>query len=630
MRIVSRGQRIPEDLADIPPGPELASLLSEIELSRLSGFDAVEVLRAQYRQLNHDRAALMATMAEVGLCDADEGLSRRDAPDEFAADEIRAALVLTRRSAEAQFALAHDLRSRLPAVHAAMAAGVCDEPRARIFSEWTLDLPDPQARALCDRLLPRLGELTTGALIEAIKKYAIAVDPDWARRRYERAAAERKVVGHRNPDGSANLSGCNLPVNRVAAAGARIDALAKAAKRAGSSRPIDHIRAELFLGMTDGTYTGCDDATIRELLLAADDDTGTGEHDATGTGDQQPTTEHATAGNAETEPASGGGAATAPTGGPPPADVSTGGNADGRSSEGCGDGSVAGATAGDCGRGGIELRVRLSTLLGRDQYPAEIAGWGPAHAELAREMIPTLARAEWRFAITDDRGHLCHAGTTRARPSGSPRETGRSGDVVELQVPASLLGALSAGDDADTGPWAPVIADLARQHTDLEQSARTSDDPFAADTRRRHPGAAQRRHLQVRDRRCIGPGCRTPARATDQDHTRERHQGGPTLAFNLGGICKHDHRLKGEGGWALVQPEPGRFRWISRLGHTYQVHPDPIIESVPDPIVESRDPSPLVTPDDGDWEHSRVLEHPPPEPEPPPPPYDPETDTPPF
>jgi hypothetical protein len=60
--------------------------------------------------------------------------------------------------------------------------------------------------------------------------------------------ADRKVVGYRNPDGSANLSGCNLPVHRVAAASGHIDVLAKAAKRAGNGRPIDHIGADLVLG----------------------------------------------------------------------------------------------------------------------------------------------------------------------------------------------------------------------------------------------------------------------------------------------------------------------------------------------------------------------------------------------
>ena len=177
---MSTRQRIPEDLADIPPGPELSGVLAGLDLSRLGGFDCVEVLKAQYRQLNHDRARLMAAMVEVGRCDIgpDDDLPHRGRPDEFAADEARAALVLTRRAAEAQFWTAYDLLTRLPAVHTAMASGECDEPRARILSEWTTDLSDEQAHAVCVRLLPRVGQLTTGQLIDQIKKLAIALDPD--------------------------------------------------------------------------------------------------------------------------------------------------------------------------------------------------------------------------------------------------------------------------------------------------------------------------------------------------------------------------------------------------------------------------------------------------------------------
>ncbi len=268
---VSVRQLIPKDLADIPPGPELAHVLAGLKLSRLSGFDCVEVLKAQYRQANHERARVLAAMAEVGVCGSvpDGDLTRMASPDEFSADEVRAALVLTRRAAEAQFWLAHDLVTRLPQVLAAMDAGVLDEPRARVFSEWTTELSPEQAQAVCATLLPRAPGLTTGQLIEQIKKLAIAVDPDWAQRRYEQAVADRKVVGYRNSDGSANLSGYNLPLERVAAASGHIDALAKAAKRGGDSRLLDHIRADLFLGMTDGTYTGLDDAAIIERLTDA-------------------------------------------------------------------------------------------------------------------------------------------------------------------------------------------------------------------------------------------------------------------------------------------------------------------------------------------------------------------------
>jgi len=612
---MSTRQRIPEDLADIPPGPELSGVLAGLDLSRLGGFDCVEVLKAQYRQLNHDRARLMAAMVEVGRCDIgpDDDLPHRGRPDEFAADEARAALVLTRRAAEAQFWTAYDLLTRLPAVHTAMASGECDEPRARILSEWTTDLSDEQAHAVCVRLLPRVGQLTTGQLIDQIKKLAIALDPDWARRRYEQAVAERKVVGHRNPDGSANLSGINLPVDRVAAASARIDALAKAAKRAGSGRPIDHLRAELFLGMTDGTYTGLDDATILALLLATGDDTGRPADIADGDG---PTDSDTT--DSDTDLPGTGTDSDSAAGGTDPAAERAEDDPD--------------TTAGVSGRarGGLELRVRVSTLLGCDQYPGEIAGWGPVHAELARDLIPTLLRGQWRYAITDSRGQLRHAGLTRARPTGRSGAAGRTRDVVELQIPAALLDELT--QDTGFGAWAAVIADLAHQHADHEKAMKTGAQRFTGDASRRHPGAALRRHLQIRDRACVGPGCRAPARHTDQDHTVGHARGGPTLAGNLGGACRHDHRLKGDGGWTLTQPEPGHFRWTSRLGHTYQIYPEPIIELLPDPLPRDREPWPLITPGDEDWEDDQILDDSQPGPDPPrpAPPHDPDKDPPPF
>ncbi|PZS39802.1 MAG: hypothetical protein DLM62_06300 [Pseudonocardiales bacterium] len=149
-------QLIPQDLASIAPGPELACVLADLELSRLSGFDCVEVLKAQYRQANHERARVMAAMVEVGMCGvgpAGDEL-RRMPPDEFSPDEIRAALMLTRRAADTQFWLAHDLLTRLPQVHAAMDVGELDEPRARVFSDWTTELSDDQARVVCATLLP--------------------------------------------------------------------------------------------------------------------------------------------------------------------------------------------------------------------------------------------------------------------------------------------------------------------------------------------------------------------------------------------------------------------------------------------------------------------------------------------
>lgn len=621
-------QSIPEGLAEMAPGPGLAAVLAGIDVSRLSGFDCVEVVKARYRQHNHERAGLMAAMVETALCDIgpDDELPRRTRPDEFAADEIRAALVLTRRAAEALFGLAYDLVSRLPAVWAAMDAGWVDEPRARVFSEWTAELSARHARAVCEALLPRAGEVTTGELIEAIKKHAIALDPLWARRRYEQALAERKVVGRRNPDGSANLSGYNLPVDRVAAASARIDALAKAAKHAGDARPIDHLRADLYLGMVDGSYVGLDDATILALLCAAttaesaphegaDDHSGgerSGGDDAPGDdgrygGDDAPRDEDR--GSDHLGGGCGGGASPARGGGP--------------------------AAGGAVRSRGLELRVRLSTLLGRDDCPAELAGWGPVHARLGRDLAATMTRAQWRFAVTDEHGRLLTSGTTRARPTVGPRAElpAAAGDVVELQATVELLTELAAAERATPGIWRKVVADLARQHDTIDTDRAAGGDRHAADTARRLPGAALRRHLQLRDRTCIGVGCRAPARGADADHTRDHAHGGPSTHDNLGHACKHDHRLKHEGGWRLQQPEPGLFCWTSRLGHSYTVRPPPIIEPLPDPLPSTEPGYPIWIPPDHDWQNSTVLQPPPPEPElppSPPPAADPDDDPPPF
>jgi len=588
-------QHIPADLAQRAPGPELAAELVGIDSALLTGFDAVQVLVARYRQLNHEQARYLELMAEVGRCDEPDSLVRCE-PGEFAAEEARVALGLTRRRADDEFWFADDLVRRLSAVHAAMLAGNCDRPRAWIFCEWTQDVAPEQARAIVDRLLPRVvrGELTTGQLIEQLKRAAIAVDPDWARRRYERALSERKVIGTRNPDGTANLGGYNLPVERVAAAAEHIDHLAKSAKRAGSGRRLDHLRSELFLGMTDGAYTGLTDDDIIALLLAtADDDTS----DAAAQRSAAAAPAEAPAGE---EPADSG-------------EATSGGEATEQEPIAPIEQDEPTADAAERRLGGIELRAGVSTLLGHDQYPAELAGWGPLHAELARVLAGRLARGEWRWVVTDERGLLLDCGVTRTRPAGWM--TGRrTRDVVELQIPEALLAELAGRDDL--GTWAAVIVDLARQHAEQQDTK----ERFAGDAYRRHPGVAQRRWLQMRDRHCLGRGCRAPARSNQQDHTIDYALGGLTLDWNLGGLCGHEHRLKSEGGWRLTQPEPGHFRWTTRLGHTYDVPPRPITEPQQDPIPRGPDPYSLPLPPEGDWEKNKILEDPPPpEPEPPPP-----------
>ena len=368
-------QAIPRGLAAMPPGPTLAAMLATIDLSRLSGTDCVAVLRARQRQASHEQAQLMAAMVEVALCGIgpDDALPRIDAPDEFAADEIRGALAWTRSAANSQLDLAWDLIHRLGPVYAALDAGSIDVPKARVFSEWTGGLTADQVRQICDRLLPEAPDLTTGQLCERIKRMAIALDPDWSRRRYEDAVRSRKVVGYRNEDGTGNVCGISCPPSRRPPPVPASTRFAKKVKHAGDGRPIDHIRADVFVRMLDGSYTGWSEPGIIAHLLTLSEPPPAGGPDNEGAAVADPT---------------------------------------------AGDGGAAGEhTAPAPRRAGVEIRAEITMLLGLNRRPGEIAQFrggrgAPRPARHRRRHLPVSPRGRLR-------GHP-------ASPGGPGRQVGRS------------------------------------------------------------------------------------------------------------------------------------------------------------------------------------------------------------
>ncbi len=132
----------------------------------------------------------------------------------YAADEIRAALVWTRRAADRELDFAETLVLRMPAVFTALEAGRICRSKAWVFADLCADVTPEQAEVVCTRLLPRAGGLTTGELAARIKKLAIALDPAWAARRYATAVRERNVIGYLNEDGTATVTGSGLPVDK--------------------------------------------------------------------------------------------------------------------------------------------------------------------------------------------------------------------------------------------------------------------------------------------------------------------------------------------------------------------------------------------------------------------------------
>jgi uncharacterized membrane protein YgcG len=261
---------VPDELETVPPGPLLAELLDALAVEKVSGFDTVRLLEAAYRQLSHVRAVFLSILRETGLRRPGSvaTVERTKAPNEFACEEARTALVWSRARAASTYGFTIDVFDRLAVLGEAMLAGTLDEPRARAFVEWTQGLTDAQAETVCEQLLPEASGLMVGELIDRIKRACLVIDPEWAAKKYREAVRTRGVAGSRKLDGTANLGGYQQPIDRIAAASDHIDTLARACKRAGDRRAIDHIRSDLFLGMVDGTFEALTDSEIVEYVLA--------------------------------------------------------------------------------------------------------------------------------------------------------------------------------------------------------------------------------------------------------------------------------------------------------------------------------------------------------------------------
>lgn len=248
----------PEDwvvgrLETTEPGPMLAAVLQFVDADRLSEHDLVLLLEAQGRMRSFLDAEMLDTVRRLSRvyekwpgCESEE--------DVFHAvvAELRPALTLTRRAAEGLVHLAEDLCLRLPDVFEALRKGQIDIRKARIIRDALTVLDADTAREAASQILEIAPRSTTGQLAARLARLVIDIDPEGARDRYETRVDERQVHCDPDADGTARLVGERLPVDRANAAMRRIDRLARRLKAGGDPRPIDQIRADLYLAILNG------------------------------------------------------------------------------------------------------------------------------------------------------------------------------------------------------------------------------------------------------------------------------------------------------------------------------------------------------------------------------------------
>lgn len=243
------------DFASIPVGTYLEALLAHVDRSRLNGYDLVSVLQARERMVAHLQAGSVADIHEIAYAapgDAGSPPLRCAEPSEFAADELRPALHLTRRAAESRMALAYDLDERLPRVWEMLHEGQIDLARARVFADCTCHVSDDLARRVVDLLADEAPRLTTGQLRARIRKLCVDADPDDARKRYDSALEERRLVIEPTDAGTANLYLFDIAVDDARAIGRRVNAHMISMRKDGDDRSHDNLRADIAVDLLLG------------------------------------------------------------------------------------------------------------------------------------------------------------------------------------------------------------------------------------------------------------------------------------------------------------------------------------------------------------------------------------------
>jgi len=275
----------------------------------------------------------------------------------------------------------------------------------------------------------------------------------------------------------------------------------------------------------------------------------------------------------------------------------------------------------------IQVTIAASTLLGLDDDPADLTGFGPIPADVARAVA---ADGVWRRLVTDPvdgtlverstrayrpgavlgaqviardvtctfpgcvhpagRGELDHIEPYRpegSRASASTRspspEVGSRGGIGR---PRSME-AMDAPDAPDVpgAPSAPGVPSLGGPSgPGLPSSGGPNAPGLPTPGGPNAPGVLNAPGVPNTPGSSGVPGSSAAPDEPgqdDDDGTRNRARDRPqTRADNLQAVCKRHHDLKTAGLWHVRRdPVGGGTEWTSRIGITYVTHPDPVLAS---------------------------------------------------
>ena len=642
-------------LASLDPGPRTAALIAQLNPSSLSPRAMVSVISATEKLASWIQARQhrwLAAFACPGIAASTEalkeyasqpgqplhvggaktGLDRLDGMTDLtssgsavhgdpaidtvleevaikiAAAEVGAALRLSPIAASRRVCQAVDFAIELPATLRALEAGTIDRARSLTIAERTQNLPTELRRRVERAVLPKAAARTPGQVRGIVDRAVIAVDPEAAKKRHERALSERNV-GCRPGEDGIGIFQAQLAADRAQVAFGVIDQLAYQLKRnrdqASDTRGIGALRADVFGDLFDQLAT-TGTVTIRKTL----------QHRANGestnisprqSGEQPHPRAGTPAGN-EGSPAGPPNQATAasfpdagaepsfPDAGAEPAIPDAGAEpATDSTSQGCASpntptsdtdiDSIDDAAHGediDYFHGGLPHAqtapgsVERAESIPPQQFPMPIRqhrveedtadrqqnGADASHPLLHEHACGCRPPNEWSdTAWGTHHGRLTHLNVTIARSTLFGVDD-RPGELEgHGAIPADLARAIATSAETIT-----AIA--------IDPSCGTGLDLGRTSYR---PRLAQRDHVTTRDQTCRFVGCRQPARRCQLDHSNEfcpgKSDGGVTCPCNLVCLCQFHHGLKTGGLWDTEQLKDGTVIWTSPTGRTYETQP---------------------------------------------------------
>ncbi|MBV9140346.1 MAG: DUF222 domain-containing protein [Pseudonocardiales bacterium] len=399
------------DMLAHPPGIDPEHREFEA-LERVGAWERV-IAWAQANQLRQ----MASFMRSAEVRNAALGASSSQAHDSAVA-EVGLMLRVSAGTAAARVGDAWSLCTRLPGTLAALEQGQITLAKARIIDTETANLSAEHTAAVEQQVLARARQQTPGQLRAATRRAVLTADPAAAQKRAEQSRRKRGVRMWPEPDGMATLS-AYLPADDAVGVFAVLDEYARHSAVPGDERTVEARRGDALVDLVLNPTGRCSSGT-RTARDNAD-----GSIPTTGT--------------------------------PHPA--------------GCR------CTCGRCRRGGgVDIRVTIpyTALLGADELPAELAGYGPIPAAVARDLA---AGGTWRRILTDPAsGRPVDYGTTRYHP------------------PAHLAGLVITRDQTCQFPGCRVPA----HRCDLDHGVAYDPATATGPTSDTNLGPKCRRHHQVK------------------------------------------------------------------------------------------------------------------------------------